>query len=82
METKKTTNASEFWFNVKTAFSELRTKQSFKEFCTKNNICYQTLLNQKCQNRYPSVEYLIRLSKGLKVSLDSLITVPSGSKLS
>lgn len=52
---------------------KMRKKDSLKEVCSEASVVYQTLVNQKCEKRYPTVPVIIRLCRVLECPLDWLI---------
>ena len=48
--------------------------KNLKKICAKEGISYQTLINQKCTNRYPSVPIIVTLARELNCSIDWLLT--------
>ena len=48
--------------------------RNLKEICRKEGISYQTLINQKCSDRYPAATTIAILAKSLNCSTDWLLT--------
>ena len=48
--------------------------RNLKKICAKEGISYQTLINQKCTNRFPTVPIIVALAKELNCSIDWLLT--------
>ena len=63
---------SDFWLRLDLAV-KMRKKDSLKEVCSEAGVVYQTLVNQKCEKRYPTVPVIIRLCRVLECQLDWLI---------
>lgn len=59
-----------FW---KRLFFQLSGKESLKQFCGRLGFSYQSLTNQKCQGRYPSIQFIMQASNDLGVSVDWLL---------
>ena len=66
-------NVSDFWQRLNIALASCN-KTSLKEVCMTAGVAYQTLLNQKCQNRFPSVPVIAALAKELDCTIDWLLT--------
>lgn len=65
-------NAKEFWQRLEDA--QRRTgKTNLQALCRIMDIPYQTVINQKCQGRYPSIPVIISLAKMLHCSIDWLL---------
>ena len=65
-------NAKEFWQRLEEA--QIRTgKTNLQALCRLMDIPYQTVINQKCQGRYPSIPTIISLAKILHCSIDWLL---------
>jgi len=62
---------SDFWQRLDLAL--VIGRKSLKDVCGAAGIAYQTMINQKCLKKYPSVITLIKLSGELGCSLDWLV---------
>ena len=66
--------------DAKSFWTRLRKQQikegvrNLKKICAKEGLSYQTLINQKCTNRYPTVPIIVVLAKELNCSIDWLLT--------
>ena len=65
-------NAKEFWARLESAQQDYG-KITLQGLCRLINAPYQTLINQKCQGRYPSIPILMKLARTLNVSTDWLL---------
>ena len=65
-------NIDEFWLRLEQV--QLSSgKITLQALCQSVNTPYQTVINQKCQHRYPSVSVLVKFSNALHVSPDWLL---------
>lgn len=69
------TNARDFWSRLEEAQSRTG-KTNLQALCRLVNIPYQTVINQKCQGRYPSVTNIIAFASVLNCSIDWLVLGP------
>lgn len=69
------TDVSEFWLRLELAIIKNK-KRSLKEFSNLVGVPYQTLVNQRSQGRYPSIEVLAKMAKELGCSIDWLFFGP------
>ena len=65
-------NAKEFWARLESAQADYG-KVTLQGLCRLIEAPYQTLINQKCQGRYPSIPVLMKLASTLNVSTDWLL---------
>ncbi len=61
----------EFWGRLDASLK--RNKKSIRSLCKETQVPYQTIVNQRGQGRYPSVEVIIKFSQALDVSADWLL---------
>ena len=65
-------NAEVFWDRLEIAQIEYG-RMTLQGLCRVCGIPYQTVINQKCQKRYPSVVAIMKFSKMLNCSIDWLL---------
>ena len=63
---------SDFWLRLNIALI-ISGKRSLRELCEKIGTSYQTLINQKSQLTYPTLETAIKIAKELDCSMDWLV---------
>jgi hypothetical protein len=69
---KENKDAREFWERLEAAQEEYG-RVTLQGLCRLIDAPYQTLINQKCQCRYPSIPTLMKLATTLNVSTDWLL---------
>ena len=62
----------DFWIRLDMAL-KFSKKGTLKDVCREAGVPYQTVVNQKCQKKYPSVKALMKLCKILNCQLDWLV---------
>ena len=67
------TEITSFWNRVEMALLNSDMK-SIKDLCVRIGTPYQTMINQRAVDRYPSVETLTRMARELGVSIDWLVS--------
>ncbi len=65
-------NVADFWERLELAQLKAN-KITLQNLCKSLGIPYQTIINQKCQNRYPSVTTLLKFADALHTSVDWLL---------
>jgi len=65
-------NAKVFWERLEIAQIEYE-RMTLQSLCRMCGIPYQTVINQKCQKRYPSVDTIMKFAKILNCSVDWLL---------
>ena len=65
-------NALDFWNRVDEIL--VKKSESLVGISRKIGVAYQTLINQKCQDRYPSIPVAMRIADELGCTLNYLLT--------
>lgn len=63
---------SDFWLRLELVLIKNKIR-SLRQVCKKAGIPYQTLVNQRCVGRYPSVDATARIASEIDCSLDWLV---------
>ena len=66
------TDTSDFWLRLELVLIKSKIR-SLREVCKKVGIPYQTVVNQRCEGRYPSIEVAAKIASGVDCSLDWLV---------
>ncbi len=67
-------NVSDFWKRLEEKQRGRGKKKSLRAICENTGIPYQTVVNQKCDNRFPTVSVIVALAEELDCSIDWLLT--------
>lgn len=62
----------DFWLRLEQV-QLMAGRMTLQTLCENVQTPYQTVINQKCQHRYPSVSVLVKFAVALHVSLDWLL---------
>lgn len=75
------TEVTSFWNRVEMALlrSDMKT---LKDLCARIDTPYQTMINQRSVDRYPSVDTVARMAEQLDVSIDWLVSGKTNNQLS
>ena len=65
-------NAIQFWERLEIAQIEYG-RMTLQDLCRICDVPYQTVINQKCQKRYPTVPTIMKFSQLLNCSVDWLL---------
>lgn len=65
-------DVSDFWLRLELTIIGKK-KKSLKNVCNKLGVHYQTMVNQKSQQRYPSIEVISKIAREIDCSLDWLV---------
>lgn len=66
------TDTSDFWLRLELVLIKSKIR-SLREVCKKVGIPYQTVVNQRCEGRYPSIEVAAKIASEVDCSLDWLV---------
>jgi len=66
------TDTSDFWLRLELVLIKNRIR-SLREVCNMVGVPYQTLVNQRCEGRYPSIEVVSKIAREIDCSLDWLV---------
>ena len=67
-------NISDFWQRLEEKQRGRGRKKSLRAICENTGIPYQTVVNQKCDNRFPAVPLVVAIAEELDCSIDWLLT--------
>ena len=67
-------DAGLFWKRLEEKQRGRGKKKSLRAICENTGIPYQTVVNQKCDNRFPTASVIVALAEELDCSIDWLLT--------